>query len=191
MADYSRYSHPVSQLIFTTSDQVASKLYILFDGSNIIQSKVLKEYIYLKCFLCIVKMRNIVSDSPENVKKVTEDILSEIIHLLDQGFKRDIFSNYGCNINELTTRINYYYSRVDFDNDNTMCQEFIGVIGIDNIVRFNLDIFQINELINECSQLIDEKLLQCAKSKSQSGCGCTSAIACFGLIAIIIISAFI
>lgn len=182
MADYSRFSKPLAKLIFSTSDPVAYKIHILFDGDPEVQNKTLKEYIYLKCFLCIVKMRSVTENAPESTKKVTEGIIDEIMNTLERGFQNDCFSDYKCNITELINRANYYYANVDFENGNTVCREFINSIGIENIAYFNIDIFQLNELISEASALIDATITQCSKNKPSSGCGCTSAIACFTLL---------
>lgn len=191
MTDCRRYSIPVSKMIFTTSDQGALLLHSLFGDDKIFCDYLLKEYIYLKSFIFVARLRCATINSSSKTKKVAEEVIQETFAILNQGFIND-YAGYGCNIQEMNERIAYYYAKTNLNDFNTVSAAFIDVVGNINCLYYKVPIQEVVKVSGLALTVVESTIAYCSQSgnnsnKAATGSGCLIPV----LLTIILLMFFI
>lgn len=189
MTDCRRYSLPMSKAIFTVLDKGAYTLHSLFEEDKRFCNHLLKEYIYLKAFIFVARLRASVSASPAKTKNVAEEVINETFAILDSGFRNDPLG-FGCSIVEMNERIKYYYSVSDLNNFDTIRSAFLDVIGSINCLYYHIPTTEVLKIPDLAFIYIDENIGICAasgkKTQTATGSGCLLPVLAWLLIVAIL-----
>lgn len=155
--------------VCTTQDAGIINLNKWFADDEYMRGIYVREYVYMRAFvmvLCISGANYSREKNNEFYRKAYAEAAS--------GLASEFYNDIDCNIGELKRKVDWYYTKVDLKNLNTVHAAFIDAIGVDNIVAAQMSFTNTLQLTDTAANTVT-KCIDAYQKQNNSGSSGTSS----------------